>query len=111
MFIVDFFIQKLDVIFAFQFYTFMSTLTQSTPVNSVESLRAALAAGPVTFNFVKKAKDAVRSALGTTCLTSIPADKHPKGTGRPAVKTVPFFDLKIQKWRSVSIESLVFGLS
>ena len=92
-------------------FTFMSTLTQSIPVNDVETLKAELAKGPVTFNFVKKAKTAVRSALGTTCLTSIPTDKHPKGTGRPAVKTVPFFDLKIQQWRSVSIESLVFGLN
>jgi len=111
MFEIDFFIQKLDVIFAFQFHHFMSTLTQSIPVNDVASLRTALATGPVNFNFVKKAKDAVRTALGTTCLTSIPSDKHPKGTGRPAVKTVPFFDLKIQKWRSVSVESLVFGLN
>ena len=109
MFDKDFFIQNLDIIFAFQFHSFMSTLTQSIPVQNSEMLREALTKGPVRFSFVKKAKFALRTAVGTTCLTNIPTDKHPKGTGRPAVKTVPFFDLLAQSWRSVSVESLVFG--
>ena len=87
----------------------MSTVKQTVPVQHVEHLRDQLGKGPVRFGFVKKAGDAVRYALGTTCLENIPKEKHPKGTGRKAVKTVPFFDLTLNNWRSVSVTSLVFG--
>ena len=87
----------------------MSTVKQTVPVQSVEHLKEQLGLGPVSFGFVKKAKDGFRKALGTTCLSMIPADKHPKGIRKASAKSVPFYDLTIQNWRSVSAESLVFG--
>lgn len=87
----------------------MSTVSQSVPVQQAEKLRVELSKGPIRFGFVKKDKANVRYALGTTNLSNIPREKHPKGGGRPAVKTVPFFDLTINSWRSVSVESVVFG--
>ena len=87
----------------------MSTVKQTVPVQSVEQLKEQLVLGPVSFGFVKKAKDGFRKALGTTCLSMIPTDKHPKGVRKPAVNSVPFYDLTIGKWRSVSCSSLIFG--
>jgi hypothetical protein len=87
----------------------MSTLKQSIPVANHESLREELTKGIVRFTFVKKGEKELRSATGTTCLTNIPEKFHPKGVRRPAVKTVPFFDINISKWRSVSTSSLVFS--
>lgn len=87
----------------------MSTLNQSIPVVDAETLRQELTKGPVRFTFVKKGEKALRTAMGTTCLTNIPEKNHPKGVRRPAVKTVPFFDLMLGAWRSVSVQSLVFG--
>jgi len=87
----------------------MSTLKQSVPVANHESLREELTKGIVRFTFVKKGEKELRTATGTTCLTNIPEKFHPKGVRRPAVKTVPFFDLLVQSWRSVSVQSLVFS--
>jgi len=106
---MDFFIQNLVIIFAFQFHSFMSTLTQSIPIKNVEQLREELQKGPVRFSFVKKSQEALRNAVGTTNLANIPTDKHPNGRGRKAIKSVPFFDLMENSWKSVSISSLVFG--
>ena len=87
----------------------MSTLKQTVPATTVEQLKEQLGLGPVSFGFVKKAKDGFRQALGTTCLKNIPMDKHPKGIRKASEKSVTFFDLISQEWRSFSTSSLVFG--
>ena len=87
----------------------MSTIKQTVPVQTVEQLKEQLGHGPVSFGFVKKAKDGFRKAVGTTNLSMIPADKHPKGLRKATDKAVAFYDLLLGNWRSVSSESLVFA--
>jgi hypothetical protein len=66
-----------------------------------ETLRRRLAEGAVEFSFIKK-DGSLRTAFGTTDLSSIPAESHPQGVRESSNKVVTFFDLEKREWRSVS---------
>ena len=79
-------------------------LSRITP----EELRHRLNGGPIHFAF-KKLDGTLRTAVGTTCLTCIPTDKHPSG-GRPASeKVVTFYDVEKGEWRCLRRDQEVFA--
>jgi hypothetical protein len=72
-----------------------------------EELRIRLTRGIVQFAF-RKLDGTLRTAVGTTNLSSIPASGHPRG-GRPSSpRAVVFFDIEKQSWRSLSTRVEVF---
>jgi hypothetical protein len=74
---------------------------------SPERLRRKLNIGVVQFAF-KKLDGTLRTAVGTTVLSTIPVEKHPIGTGSTSTKSVRFFDVEKGEWRSVSSEQEIF---
>jgi hypothetical protein len=74
---------------------------------SPEVLRQRLRSGAVQFAF-KKLDGTLRTAVGTTNLTTIPSDHHPKGVRESSPRQVTFFDLEKQSWRSVSVNQEIF---
>lgn len=86
----------------------MSQIAQTIPSLEAESLRDRLRQGPTKFTFVKKTGE-LRFALGTLNLDIIPNNDHPKGVRPASPRVITFFDLEKFAWRSVSIESLIFG--
>ena len=70
-------------------------------------LRARLREGIVQFAF-KKVDGTLRTAVGTTNLSTIPTDHHPKGTGTSSDRSVRFFDIEKREWRSVSVSREIF---
>jgi hypothetical protein len=80
----------------------------SIPATSVDDLRNKLSNGPVRFAFRKK-DGSLRLAYGTTDLSKIPDDQHPKGTGTTSPLILPFYDLEKFAWRSISIGQLIFS--
>jgi hypothetical protein len=77
-----------------------------TPITH-EGLRSRLRNGVVQFAF-KKLDGSLRTAFGTTNLSSIPVDHHPKGVRDSSSRAVVFFDLEKQAWRSLSVRVEVF---
>lgn len=75
------------------------------PINPSE-LRSRLNNGVVQFAF-KKVDGNLRTAIGTTNLSSIPVKHHPNG-GNPRRDAVAYYDVEKQEWRSVSLNSEVF---
>jgi hypothetical protein len=67
-----------------------------------ETLRSLLQDGPVKFSF-KKLDGSLRTAIGTTNLSSIPEISHPQGVRKSSDKVIVFFDIEKSEWRSVSI--------
>ena len=72
-----------------------------------ESFRDALANGFARFTYYKK-DGTTRTALGTRSPSLIPVDKAPKGEVKidkweDIVKTIPYFDLDKNEWRSFSV--------
>ena len=67
-----------------------------------DELRSKLRDGATQFAF-KKVDGTLRTALGTTNLTTIPTESHPKGVRASSPNQVTFFDLEKREWRSVSI--------
>lgn len=74
-----------------------------------ESLREALANGFARFIYHKN-DGTTRTALGTRSPSLIPIDKLPKGdmsdgadTWEDSAKTIPYFDLDKNEWRSFSV--------
>lgn len=86
----------------------MTQIAQTIPSLEVEALRQRLRQGPTRFTFVKKTGE-LRFALGTLDLNIIPSTEHPKGVRPASPKVVTFFDLEKIAWRSVSVDSLIFG--
>jgi hypothetical protein len=76
------------------------------PVSPSE-LRARLNQGVVQFAF-KKLDGTLRTAVGTTCLSAIPLDGHPKGARESSPKVVCFFDIEKREWRSVNVLQEMF---
>ncbi len=70
-------------------------------------LKSKLRKGIVQFAF-KKLDGTLRTAVGTTDLSTIPVDHHPKGTGTTSEKSVRFFDIEKREWRSVSSTQEIF---
>jgi len=70
-------------------------------------LKSKLRQGIVQFAF-KKLDGTLRTAVGTTDLSTIPVDHHPKGTGATSEKSVRFFDIEKREWRSVSATQEIF---
>lgn len=83
-------------------------IAQTIPALDLQGLKSALQNGVAKFAFVKK-DGTLRFALGTLKLDLIPNSDHPKGVRPASEKVVTFFDLEKTSWRSVSINSLVFG--
>ena len=78
-----------------------------------ESFRDALSNGFARFTYYKK-DGTTRTALGTRSSTLIPTDKLPKGDmsdgaamKEDIVKTIPYFDLDKNEWRSFSVLNFV----
>ena len=69
---------------------------------TAEILRARLNEGRLEFAFKKK-DGSLRTAIGTTDLSSIPREAHPQGVREASNKVVTFFDLEKLEWRSVSV--------
>jgi hypothetical protein len=67
-----------------------------------ETLRRRLTEGAVQFAF-KKLDGSLRTAIGTTDLSSIPEISHPQGVRKSSDKVIVFFDIEKSEWRSVSI--------
>jgi hypothetical protein len=70
----------------------------------VQDLRNELANGLTNFAFIKK-DGSVRIANGTTNLDLIPAENHPKGTGKASDKVLAYFDLDKEAWRCLSVNT------
>ena len=77
-----------------------------SPIDPTE-LRALLRSRVVQFAF-KKLDGTLRTALGTTNLSSIPAIKHPQGVRESSPSVITFFDMEKQEWRSISVRSEIF---
>ena len=75
------------------------------PISSTD-LSQRLKAGTVQFAF-KKVNGDLRTAVGTTDLSLIPVENHPKGTGTPK-PMIPFWDIEKKTWRAVSLTSEIF---
>lgn len=74
---------------------------------TANELKRQLARGVVQFAF-KKLGGELRTAVGTTNLSNIPRESHPKGV-RPAPESiVAFFDLEKREWRAASVNSEIF---
>ena len=76
-----------------------------------ESFRDALANGFARFTYYKK-DGTFRRTLGTRSAMLIPNDKAPKSPinieqWEDVVKSVPYFDLEKQEWRSFSVLNFV----
>jgi len=78
-----------------------------------ESFRDALSNGFARFTYHKK-DGTVRQALGTRSPSLIPTDKLPKGdmsdgaaTWEDNVKSIPYFDLDKNEWRSFNVLNFV----
>ena len=69
---------------------------------SPEILRSRLREGVVQFAF-KKVDGSLRTAVGTTNLSTIPTESHPKGVKPSPESVVSFFDIEKRQWRCVSI--------
>lgn len=72
-----------------------------------ESFRDALSHGFARFTYFKK-DGTTRTALGTRSSVLIPTDKLPKGQmeinkWEDIVKSIPYFDLEMNEWRSFSV--------
>ena len=76
------------------------------PLNANE-LRNLLTEGTVQFAFKKQNGD-LRTAVGTTTLSSIPVENHPTGAREPATGVVTYFDLEKSAWRNVSETTEIF---
>ena len=76
-----------------------------------ESFRDALANGFAQFTYYKK-DGTTRTALGTRSPVLIPTDKLPKGQleineWEDIVKSIPYFDLDKNEWRSFSVLNFI----
>lgn len=76
-----------------------------------ESFRDALANGFARFTYYK-IDGTTRTALGTCSPSIIPVDKVPKGEveidkWEDIVKTIPYFDLDKNEWRSFNVLNFV----
>ena len=76
-----------------------------------ESFRDALANGFAQFTYYKK-DGTTRTALGTRSSVLIPTDKLPKGQleineWEDIVKSIPYFDLDKNEWRSFSVLNFI----
>ena len=76
-----------------------------------ESFRDALANGFARFTYYKK-DGTTRTALGTRSPVLIPTDKLPKGQleineWEDIVKSIPYFDLDKNEWRSFSVLNFI----
>jgi hypothetical protein len=78
------------------------------PAIDLADLRNQLRTGIAKFAYVKK-DGSLRLAIGTLKMDSVPESKHPKGVRESSPKVLVYFDLERQDWRSVSVETLVFG--
>ena len=78
------------------------------PAIDLADLRNKLRTGIAKFAYVKK-DVSLMLAIGTLKMDSVPESKHPKGVREPSPKVLVYFDLERQDWRSVSIDTLVFG--
>jgi hypothetical protein len=85
------------VIFTYNLKTKRMNFLPTTP----ETLKSKLREGAVQFAF-RKLDGSLRTAIGTTNLSSIPAESHPQGVRESSNKVVTFFDLEKREWRSVS---------
>lgn len=74
-----------------------------------DALRARLRTGIVHFAF-KKLDGDLRAAVGTTNLSSIPSELHPKGRRESSPRAVVFFDIEKREWRSLSTRVEVFAI-
>ena len=72
-----------------------------------EELKRLLNNGIISFAFKKLGGD-LRTAIGTTQLSSIPIDKHPTGRGESSPLVVAYFDKEKKEWRSVSVTKEIF---
>ena len=70
-------------------------------------LRSELREGVVTFAF-KKLDGSLRTAVGTTNLSLVPAEQRPTGRRSSSPNSVTFFDLEKRQWRSLSLTAEVF---
>ena len=72
-----------------------------------EELRSRLNEGTVQFAF-KKLDGTLRTAVGTTNLSTVPLEHHPSGNGHSSPASVRYFDIGKNAWRSVSITQEIF---
>lgn len=71
-------------------------------------LRRKLSRGVVQFAF-KKLDGTLRNAVGTTNLSAIPQENHPRGVRQSSPKVVVFFDIEKREWRSVNHNQEIFS--
>jgi hypothetical protein len=79
-----------------------------TPITH-DGLRNRLRNGVVQFAF-KKLDGSLRTAIGTTNLSTIPSEHHPKGSRESSPRVVVFFDVEKREWRSLSTRAEVFAI-
>lgn len=72
-----------------------------------ETLRRKLREGVVQFAF-KKVDGTLRTAVGTTNMSTIPSESHPRGVRESSPNVVVFWDIEKREWRSVSIRQEIF---
>lgn len=74
--------------------------------NHLSDAFARLKNGVVAFEFIKK-DGTNRRAIGTTDLTYVPCDKHPKEDKKTTMFIQAYFDLQENEWRSFDIRRFV----
>ncbi len=73
-----------------------------------QELRIKLSEGTVQFAF-KKIDGTLRTAIGTTNMTTVPQEHHPSGRGgESSLASVRYFDIEKGAWRSVSSSKDIF---
>lgn len=75
--------------------------TLTFAASNTSEIKDLLTEGRVTFIFKTK-KGAMRKAIGTTNLSLIRWQDHPLGMKNQSPKAVPFYDLELKQWRSMS---------
>jgi hypothetical protein len=80
-----------------------------SPVSS-DHLRQLLNHGIVCFAFHKK-DGSLRRAVGTTNMKQIPGIAKPRSGRKAPDSIVPFYDVELNEWRSVSVYKPVYQLN
>lgn len=86
-------------------------MSQLDPVTlgsiDANTLREKLTEGMTQFAFRKK-DGSLRLAFGTTNLSLIPVQWHPKGLRESGENVVRYFDIQRSRWRSVSSSEPIY---
>lgn len=76
-------------------------ITETITQIEIQDLQVELENRIVKFVY-EKLDGTLRDAIGTRSLEHIPTQCHPKGCGVPKTKSLPYYDIEKEAWRSMS---------